>query len=94
MHENGKEPNVAHSTFGDELTVAPLVFLAYMDLPNGEINSFCTSLDFPDGEIQTGTTNMDFPIGEIHLCMHISTISYLGNPNICIYAMHIWISPL
>ena len=94
MQENGKELKVAHSTFGDELTAAPSVFLAYMDLPNGEINSFCTSLDFPNGEIQIGTKNMDFPIGELHLCMHISKNSYLGNPNIRIYATHIWISPL
>ena len=80
MEQNGNELKVAHSTFGNELKVAPSVFLAYMDLPNGEISTFCTSLDFSNGEIQTDTKTMDFSIGEIYLCMQICT--YLGNPNI------------
>ncbi len=77
---------VSSSENGNELKVAPSVFLAYMDLPNGEISTFCTSLDFSNGEIQTGTKNMDFSIGEIHLCMHICT--YLGYPNMCICCLY------
>ena len=74
MEQNGNELKVAHSTFGNELKVAPSVFLAYMDLPNGEIRTFLRQFGFPkwrnpNGHQKYGFIHQRNP--SMHAYMHI-----------------------